>query len=372
MQDRSYQSDLNAIADVLAQWHSDNPDLNVLALVAESSQSLIPHLQQQACDLGLSLYCGVFPELLVDGAFKREGILLFRLQHASKAVLLPCNNAQQDARSLYDSLHTQIDKEEDDTLFLIFDSMVPHIASLLDELYLKFADRVKYVGVNAGSETFQPIPCLFNEQQLIGHGMLAFLLHQHAGSLLRHGYEISKLSMHSATTTEGNCIVQINWQPAFEVYRELVMQRFGQEITKDNFYEYGVHFPFGLLRANGEVIVRIPVALADDDSLFCVGEVPANSMVTVLDAEPALLSEATSALGKTVAKRGWQSTIAFYCAGRRMHLGSEAAALEMQLLSHHIGQVDGALSLGEIGNLQDGDCPLFHNGTLICCDWTHA
>jgi len=36
-----------------------------------------------------------------------------------------------------------------------------------------------------------------------------------------------------------------------------------------------LHFPFGIIRANHEVLVRIPVALEEDGSLFCVGEVPA-------------------------------------------------------------------------------------------------
>ena len=38
------------------------------------------------------------------------------------------------------------------TLFLLFDGLVPHIASVLDGLYLRLADQVAYTGVNAGSE----------------------------------------------------------------------------------------------------------------------------------------------------------------------------------------------------------------------------
>jgi coenzyme F420-reducing hydrogenase gamma subunit len=55
--------------------------------------------------------------------------------------------------------------EQRTTLFMLFDAMIPNIASILDGLYLSLADRVRYVGVNAGSETFQPMPCLFDQDR---------------------------------------------------------------------------------------------------------------------------------------------------------------------------------------------------------------
>lgn len=372
MQERRYLNSASEAAEQLKQWHAQSPDIKVLALVAEASKSLVAELQKQARDIDIALYGGIFPELVVDGRFRSEGVLLFSMKHCSAAALLPCEKSDVDADMLFNILSPNLSAEGGETLFLMLDSMVPHIASMLDDLYLKFADRVNYVGINAGSETFQPMPCLFNEESIMGQGVLALLLHKHAGSLLNHGYVISESSSHSATTTEGNRIVQIDWRPAFDVYRELVMNRFGQEITAENFYQYGVHFPFGLLRANGEVMVRIPVALTEDGSLFCVGEVPPNSMVTVLDAEQKLLSDAVSELGKSVAACGWSMPLTFYCAGRRMHLGVEAAEREIALLAEHVGKVDGALSLGEIGNMREGDCPLFHNATLICCEWDTA
>ena len=58
------------------------------------------------------------------------------------------------------------------SLFLIFDAMVPNIASVVDGIYLALANRVEYAGVNAGSETFQPMPCLFDGERVVGNGLL--------------------------------------------------------------------------------------------------------------------------------------------------------------------------------------------------------
>lgn len=62
--------------------------------------------------------------------------------------------------------------------------------------------------------------------------------------------------------------------------------------------------------------------------------------------------------------------LGFYCAGRRMHLG-EAAEQELASLAQQTGErIVGALSLGEIGSLEQGAYPHFHNGTLVCVNWT--
>ena len=50
-----------------------------------------------------------------------------------------------------------------------------------------------------------------------------------------------------ATATEGNRIATLEWRPAFEVYQEIIKAQFGIELTRDNFYQYAVHYPFGIL-----------------------------------------------------------------------------------------------------------------------------
>jgi hypothetical protein len=77
---------------------------------------------------------------------------------------------------------------EKPTLFMIFDGMVPNIASVVDGIYLALANRVEYAGVNAGSETFQPMPCLFDGERVVGDGLLGLLLPAGMVPLLAHGF----------------------------------------------------------------------------------------------------------------------------------------------------------------------------------------
>ncbi|MBK9160453.1 MAG: FIST C-terminal domain-containing protein [Nitrosomonadales bacterium] len=368
-----------AIEAVLAGWRAIHPGMGVCALLPETEKDSVAMLQEVCARQQVPLVGGIFPELVMDGTFRRRGVWLLcfaEMPYAELLENLPADPAgsERTAREIAARLRARLNHERNITLFMLFDAMVPNIGTLLDYLYLQLANRVNYAGANAGSETFQPMPCLFDNQRVVGNGMLLMLLHNHRGAILEHGYRAPDRNVY-ATATEGNRIAQIDWRPAFDVYRELVHNRYGVEITPENFYEYAVHFPFGIVRANHHVVVRIPVMLAGDGSLFCVGEVPANSVLTLLES-PAVDSEETMRVlteGLFSLNGGpvGAELLLFYCAGRRMHLGVDAATTELREFTRRTGarSTAGALSLGEIGGSTVHGYPLFHNATLVATVW---
>ena len=157
-------------------------------------------------------------------------------------------------------------------------------------------------------------------------------------------------------------------------YQEIIKAQYGIDLTRDNFYEYAVHFPFGILRAGGDVVVRIPVALTDDGSLYCVGEIPENAMLVLLQAPEAganaCIEHLADKLRMTHGSLTGRTLLTFYCAGRHMHLGEDA---ENELAELHaataVDEMAGALSLGEIGSTVRWGYPMFHNATLVCSPW---
>jgi len=245
--------------------------------------------------------------------------------------------------------------------------MIPNIGTLMDSLHQHLQNPPQYVGVNAGSETFQPMPCLFDGERVIGNGVLGFLLPAHVHSVVHHAYPVSRSLMH-ATSSEGNRILMIDDKPAFEVYQEVMFAEYGVALTRDNFYEYAVHFPFGVVMAM-DVLVRIPVAMGDDGALICVGEIAPNSRLRLLRAPTLEASRCVPDICEKLAALpvSTHALLTFYCAGRRMHFG-EQAAHELQQLKALSGNVQmfGALSLGEIDSLEDLRFPRFHNAALVC------
>lgn len=351
----------------------------VLALLPEAEKDRLPLLQAACRRRGIALVGAIFPALIDHHQFSGSGAWLLYFDQMPPYFLLPAINAAGDsalarlvsaARGGLEQCPVNTPKP---TLFMIFDGMLPNIASILDGLYLELSNRVEYAGVNAGSETFQPMPCLFDELRLVGDGVLALLLPGNMTSVLEHGFQQPEHTM-SATSTEGNRIAMIDWRPAFDVYQEIIKAQYGIDLTRENFYEYAVHFPFGILRANGDVVVRIPVALADDGSLFCVGEIPENSMLILLKAPAAGADGCIARLADNLraihGELSGAQLLTFYCAGRRMHLGHEAEKELLELrAATEVGEMAGALSLGEIGSTVRWGYPMFHNATLVCTPW---
>lgn len=370
------------MAHVLQAWKADHPDLGVCVFLPEACKSDVATVQACCLRLEVPLVGAVFPALVSAGAFQTSGVLLLgfaRMPYFALYEALPVETPQLEAfvDQVTAGLRERLGDERDSTLFLLFDALVPNISTLLDALYLTLANRVHYAGANAGSESFQPMPCLFDGQRIIQNGLLLMLLQPHRGAILEHGYQAPGHSVY-ATSTDGNRIAQIDWEPAFDVYRRLVQQQFGVAITRDNFYQLAVHYPFGILRANHHVLVRIPVQLGDDGSLFCVGEIPPNSVLTLLE-RPAVDSRQTldkieHGLHELNGEVSGSDLLLFYCAGRRLHLGLEPASEELRDLAARLPQKQliGALSLGEIGGSTTWGYPLFHNATLVALLWPRA
>lgn len=376
-----YLSTVNAdlLGETLGSWQEKFPDMGICAFLPEAQKEQVSLLQSACARLQIPLVGAIFPALVHRGAFHTEGVWLLRFDtmpfyalHADLPV--DAEGADRSADLLAQQIAAQLKDQQEATLLMLFDAMLPNIGSTLDALYLRLANRVHYAGANAGSETFQAMPCLFDGNRVVNNGLLMVLLPDHKGAILEHGYKAPQNTVY-ATSTSGNRVSQIDWRPAFEVYQELVQSQYGVQITRDNFYEHAVHFPFGIVRANHHVVVRIPVMLNDDGSLFCVGEVPSNSVLTLLKSPTvdshetlAVLHDGLRALNGDCAGA---EMLLFYCAGRRLHLGLERASLELQAFETRTqaAQVAGALSLGEIGGSTLHGYPLFHNATLVAARW---
>lgn len=369
----------SAIGQVLDEWAAEMPVAGLLALLPEAEKVQLPILQEICRQRGVALLGGIFPALVVDERFVTEGVWLMRFKQMPPHFLI--DGLAFECADCIDRISRAVRKGLTElpadgvkpTLFLLFDSMVPNIASLLDGIYLDLANRVEYAGVNAGSETFQPMPCLFDGEKVVGNGVLGLLLPGGSAPILEHGFIPPQRAM-TATSTQGNRIESIDWRPAFEVYREIISTEYQIDLNPDNFYQYAVHFPFGILRANGDVVVRIPVALTEDGGLYCVGEIPENAMLVLLQAPAAGANGCVERLVANLhAANGAIENghlLTFYCAGRRMHLGA-AAEQELRAL-HSVARsatMAGALSLGEIGSTSRWGYPMFHNATLVCMPW---
>lgn len=364
------------VAAVITGWRKVSKNFHLIALLPEAERPSVALLQAVCREAAVPLGGAVFPALIDGSALITNGALLLCVDGAPPPLLLEgvADSAKMQgvADQLVGYVEGHLDESAEASLLCIFDALTPNIGTHLDAWYLRLADRVRYFGVNAGNERFVSAPCVFDNQRFVADAVLLQLLPDHPGACLEHGYGVPD-NFTTATSAQANCIAQIDWRPALDVYRELMQLQYGVMIDRENFYSYAVHFPFGILRADGEVLVRIPVALDDNGGIICVGEIPANSVLALLDARTAS-TQAAAALAKDLAdlcgSLHGQDLLLFYCAGRRMHMGDGMVA-ELDAVARHTatGRLLGALSLGEIGGSRAGGYPLFHNATLVGVPW---
>jgi len=261
----------------------------VLAFVPENKDSpaAIAALQAACRKQDLPLGGAMFPSLVAHGRLVNHGAVLLFGGDAPPPLLIEAPGGPRGADLMVeqaaDRVESQLSEDDANLLFCVFDGLDPLIANHLDHLYLRLADLVDYIGVAAGSERFVPTPCLFDAERLQQGGMLLQALPNHRGGFLRHGFPTPDRLI-TVTSATGNRVVQIDWKPALDVYRQLILDQYGVTLDRDNFYSLAVNFPFGILRADGEVLVRIPVALDEAGAIYCVGEIRPSSVLTLLDA----------------------------------------------------------------------------------------
>lgn len=355
------------------------PDAPLLALLPADESEAVPRFQAACSAQNVRLVGALFPELIVAGDLCRQGAWLLPLPAGTPTFLIDrlgadaATDAARIATSVRSGLKQFDSPLERPVLALVFDGLLPHIASLLDELYLLLANRVEYTGANSGNESFTPMPCVFDNACVVDQGVIGMLLPGHHGAALEHGFVVPPHAL-AATAATGNCIASIDWRPAFTVYQELVAGSYGVTLTAENFYQYGVHFPLGILQASGDVIVRVPVALREDGALYCIGEIPENAMLVALRASDIDDSTCVNRLAERLAfDEGsliGRDLLLFYCAGRRLH-HMEHAREEFARLLRATGaaQVGGALSNGEIGSLRRNGYPTLQNECLVGLPW---
>lgn len=353
---------------ILGDWKQAFPSAGVLALVPEAECGCIESLQAVARSLAVPLMGGVFPALVTGEGFKTSGLVLLRIDPCPGWILVePMSGDSAAISRLADAVETQLDAVPSagvPTLFLCFDGLLPNVGTLLYQLYERLGHRVRYAGVNAGSETFQPMPCLFDHERLVESGCIAALVPPDRQFAVAHSYPVSD-ALFKATSTTGNRIDHIDGKPAMAVYQHLLKSEFGIDVTSGNFYQYAVHYPFGLVTTL-DVLVRIPVGLTEDGAIYCVGEVPAGSVLKLLHAPTLDNSQCVEKLMSSLGDAN-APLVTFYCAGRRMHFGPDAVAeLHALIKASHATQMLGALSLGEIGTDTELGFPTFHNAALVC------
>lgn len=230
---------------------------------------------------------------------------------------------------------SEVVKAKGRTLLTFFDGWSEKAERLLENVYGKLGNRVVYLGGGAGSLEGR-IDCLFIDGEFFRDDAIFFAVPERFNVAVRHGWTPMETSF-IATKSEGRKIIELDWEPAFEVYAS-ALKEVGAEIGKDYFFDVAKSYPFGVSKLKGEEVVRDPLAV-EGNSIVCAGIVHENSLLRLMRGEKdSLLRAAESCLEEV-----GSADVVFDCVSRVLYLGEDFER-EARLFRGALG----SLTIGEV------------------------
>ena len=341
-----------------------------LVFLAETDAPALDALVEGLCATGRPFLGGLFPAVIHQADKHDRGAVV---------CVLPAKDAPCLIEKLSEGGFTLPDRlvsSSAPSVLTIVDGLASRISGFLSELYKAVGSRRHYFGGGAGSLSLQPTPCLFTADGVFQDA--ALLLPVDANSQLGVGHGWRRL--HGpvlATRCEGNVVHELNWMPAFELYKQVVEADANVELTADGFFDVAKGYPLGLARDDDEPIIRDPISVTDSGALVCVGEVPEHAAVGIYRGEnERLIGAAGEVISQCLdgARRDVEVAIVADCISRSIYLEDEFSR-ELSMVADRLhevapaAQLAGALTLGEVSSIGDSYLE-FHNKTLVVATLT--
>ncbi|NVO19561.1 MAG: FIST C-terminal domain-containing protein [Bacteroidetes bacterium] len=321
--------------------------------------------------LNKPVFGGIFPQILTESETLTKGTILAGLTcevslFVIKNISHPLTNIDQQMEIPF-SGKPVINK----TNFLFVDGMSTSIAKLLESSFNHFGLKSNYIGGGAGSMSFKPTPCIITPEGILQDAAIFAFADMTSGVGVAHGWSPISGAL-KVTEACDNKVISLDWKPALEVYRDIVVKESGSAGFPFDFDKLAKKYPIGIVKMADELLVRDPVK-TEDQSLVCLGELPLNSFVFVLNGDSASLLEgarrsrslAESVFSSRKVSPNLSSTsVTFFidCITRALFLGDQFNE-ELHIASGG-GKLIGALSLGEIAN-SGSDYLEFYNKTSV-------
>lgn len=359
--------DITAFADLLTRLDQD-PAVGSIVVFSCDENGFTP----ETCDTllqGLSkpVMGGVYPQIIVGREHYAKGTVAIGLPATVHYTIIKnISDPQHDLVTAVEDVLAP-DGHEETTLLILVDGFAARISGLIDALFENFGLQPNYLGGGAGSLSLKQKPCVMTPEGLLEDAAIIADTGLQSGIGVSHGWEVISDPI-KVTASDRNTILQLNYRPAFEVYQEVVSPKAGETVTAEDFFRIAKGFPFGLRKMGTEVVVRDPLMVGEQGSLVCVGEVPANSFVHILQGQTERLIAAAGTANELAAqalqeRNGEQQGRIFIDCISRVLFMEERFGEELAQVDDGLPMV-GALTLGEIAN-SGQDYLEFYNKTAV-------
>ena len=313
----------------------------------------------------ITIIGGIFPSIIRNSEKYDKGTLFIGLNDLMDIHIIN-DISKKDYESLDKAMEDQLRSfdESTKTMFVLVDGLAKNIGTSVNVLFDNYGLDVNYIGGGTGSLSFEQKPSLFTNQGLLKDALVYGYSKCHSSIGVCHGWK-SISGPYQVTKSKGTVIQEIDYKPAFEVYKDAVKEYGYRSISKENFFEVAKFFPFGLNTITDEKIVRDPIVL-NGTEMVCVGDVEEGSYIDILYGNSSdLIKAAKYASDVSYDHIDFNDVFTLFidCISRFLVLEEEFQS-EIDAVYREDTELVGALTFGEIANC-GRDYLSFYNKTSV-------
>ncbi len=312
------------------------------------------------------IFGAIFPEIVFNSERKSEGAILMPISWPFQLLRVDMSAPVADMEVALVQALSQLPQPPETTV-VFCDAFSDGKNDFTDLLFNQLGAISSYVGAGAGSLSFDPIPCVIDNEGLHANSAVLAFAGQRFALGVGHGWDPVSAPM-KVTEAEANKVNSINWQPAFDVYRQVVEGHSGRWLSEENFFDISQSYPLGIAKIDAERIIRDPF-MTKYGSIHNLDVIHEGEFVCIMHGNmESLLAGARKAraLASEKALPDQATLFCIDCISRVMYMKEE-----FQREINIIGEgkpVIGALTLGEIANEGAGYLEIY-NKTVVVAQW---
>ena len=366
-----YISDVNPKEIISAITRMEIKEGDVVAIMlGEKNKPNIKQLISELNEKRVDFFGGIFPGIIYGNQKYEEGAILMVLPALERPFLIKGLNTENlNLPDFGNGIFENPKKKY--TAMILVDGLTSNTSLFLSEMFNRFGNSVHYFGGGAGSLTLKQEPCLFTSEGFAQDAAIVTFIKLESNLGVRHGWE-RIMGPFVATKTRKNIIMELNWKNAFQVYQKTVEGDSKKKLTPKNFFDIAKGYPFGIHKEGMEDIVRDPINVNERGELFCVGEVPENTVLSILKGGKDSLIQAAGQAAEDCLQSGMKTIrqcLIADCISRTIFLEGKFMK-ELETVNQKIHTIAprhtpmGILTLGEISSYGEGFLEFF-NKTIV-------
>lgn len=328
----------------------------LMVLVGDNSSESVGELTDYLNGKNIPFFGGIYPSLLVGNKSKRSGFIVQKHKPIYSALVFPYMMR----------INVEIEKLKGCTAIVLVDGLSSMMKELTDTLYKYVGDNVTYIGGGAGFYDLTQRKCIFDNSGIYENALYVCIIECDSYFDVEHGWK-RLVGPFIATKSIDNTLCELDNYNAFDVYKSAIEDIERITLFKSDFFTIAKDHPFGIRKADASIIVRDPIDVNEKDEIICVANIPEGSEIYVLKGDTETLLASSMEIAEKCVQNAPNiySPLLFDCISRAMFLEGRFEEELANIQSKLKFLVEGALSIGEIATLKNGEIVIHNKSTII-------